>query len=195
MTLVNYPTSELGSHPTKLAPFQLTITPAVCDCSLLTWDYPLEQSLYTTVLKSVSDTLTIDHATVNEDSKSASPAIRRCYRDDIGAATPCDETTAITSVIDTTSGVFPSYFDLTVDTITVNADDNAQARDYIMVVTHSTVDTGDITFNTVVITVGVCVIEDIHLPTIPETDGVSGVVRYTIHALADTTLDLSTPGF
>jgi hypothetical protein len=95
----------------------------------------------------------------------------------------------ITSVIDTDDNAFPSYFNLDVDTITVNADSNAQSRLYTMIVVHSTVDTGDITFNTVEITLGDCVIEDILLPNDPSP------VSYTIHALNDVVLDLSTPGF
>lgn len=113
ITLDNYPTTEEGSHPTLLSDFTLTIDAAVCDCTLLTWDYPAPQELYTTVLKTVSDTLTINHATVNEDSKSASPPIRRCYRDDISAATPCDETTVITQVIEEGTGALPAAFDWT----------------------------------------------------------------------------------
>lgn len=155
----------------------------------MTWDYPAAQALSTTVLKSVSDSLTINHATVNEDSKSTTPPIRACYRTDLGPATPCDETTVITSVIDTDDNAFPSYFNLDVDTITVNADSNTQSRLYTMIVVHSTVDTGDITFNTVEITVGDCVIEDILLPNDPSP------VSYTIHALNNVVLDLSTPGF
>ena len=193
VTLVNYPTEDLGSHPTLLSPFTLTIQAATCDCSLLVWTLPDDQSLYTTVLKSVSDTLTISHAVVDETSKTTTPPIRACYRDDLGPATPCDETTAITSIVYYEStgvtAALPSILDWQVDDITVNAVSNDEARDYQLVVTHSTPDNGDIVFENVLITIGVCVIEEIHLPTNP------GAQEYYIHALSDVTINLSTPGF
>jgi hypothetical protein len=45
----NYPTSTDGSHPTLQQNFQLTVSPAVCDCSLLTWVAPAAQTATTTV--------------------------------------------------------------------------------------------------------------------------------------------------
>jgi hypothetical protein len=59
-------------------------------------------------------------ATVIPASKSASPKIRACY---IEGATPCDETTVITEIIENGS-VFPTYFLRDANVITVNADSN-----------------------------------------------------------------------
>ena len=101
VTMQNYPVAALGSHPTLLSNFQLTINAATCDCSLLNWINPAAQSLTTTVLKEVSDTITILHATVDAASKTTTPAIRACYRTDVVPNGPgCDETTAITNVVD-----------------------------------------------------------------------------------------------
>ena len=40
VTMANYPVAALGSHPTLLSNFVLTINPATCDCSLLNWINP-----------------------------------------------------------------------------------------------------------------------------------------------------------
>ena len=112
-----------NTYPNLEIPFTLIIQPATCDCTLLDWIYPTQQSIITTVLKEVSDTLTINHATVDADSKATTPAIRACYRTDLGAAPGCDETTVITSVVEESS-TLPSYFTLSGDVITINADNN-----------------------------------------------------------------------
>ena len=82
-------------YPSLTVPFTVTITPAICDCTMLTWNKPSAQTLSTTVLVEPSPTLTIVHATANAASKQAHPAIRMCYT----ASTPCSETTALTSVV------------------------------------------------------------------------------------------------
>mmetsp|Transcript_28195 Transcript_28195/g.34902 ORF Transcript_28195/g.34902 Transcript_28195/m.34902 type:complete len:84 (-) Transcript_28195:8921-9172(-) len=79
----NYPLASVNSHPKLLSNFVLTINKATCDCKLLNWIMPTAQSLTTTVLKEVSDTITIKHATVDPASKTTTPAIRACYRTDI----------------------------------------------------------------------------------------------------------------
>ena len=87
----------------------------------------------------------------------------------MGAATPCDETTVITSVIEE-GATLPSYFDLTGDTLTINADDNSQVRVYTMQVTHNTVsEPSPIVFNTVSVDLRVCVITHLDPPTTPAT--------------------------
>lgn len=151
---------------------------------------PSPQSLVTTVKKAVSDSLVIAHATVDESSKTTTPAIRACYRSDLGvAATPCDETTVITSVIEEGS-TLPTYFDLTGDTLTVNADDNSQVRVYTMQVTHNTVsEPADIVFNTVSIDLRVCVITHLDPPTSPVA------TEQLIFATTPLDIDLSSPGF
>ena len=192
VTMLNYPTASDGAHPTLLSNFDLTITPATCDCTLLDWENPAAQSISTTVLKAVPDTLTINHATVVEASKSTTPPIRACYRTDLNNATPCDETTVITSVVIEDTGILPGYMTMSGDVITVAPTTNSQADTYTMLVTHSTVDEGDISFNTVTLEVGVCVITHIDIPSDP-TDPTP--IEYTIHALNNINIDLSSPGF
>lgn len=45
-----------------------------------------------------------------------------------------------------------------------------------MQVTHSTVDNGDLTYATVTINIGICVITDISLPNIPTTSDLSYII-------------------
>ena len=149
VTMLNYPTDADGAHPTLLSNFNLEISPATCDCSLLDWIYPAAQTLTTSVLKAVPETLTIDHATVDATSKDTTPAIRACYRTDLGTPPGCDETTAITDVRIESTNILPGYMTLSGSDLTVEPTDNSQASTYVMLVTHSTVSDGDIQFNTV----------------------------------------------
>ena len=103
--MTNYPTSASASHPTLLSSFTLTITPATCDCKLLNWINPVAQTLTTTVLKAVSDSILIKKATVDPASKTTTPAIRACYRTDLGPALDCDERTNIVSVVEDSNGI------------------------------------------------------------------------------------------
>ena len=84
------------AYPVFELDFDLVIQPATCDCKLLDWIYPSSQSIITTVKKEVPDTLTINHAVVDETTKDTTPAIRACYREDLGTPPGCDETTVIT---------------------------------------------------------------------------------------------------
>lgn len=58
-----------------------------------------------------------------------------------------------------------------------------------MVITHSTVDEGDLVITTVEIVIDACVITDIDPPSQPTT------TEYLVFALSDLVIDLSTPGF
>ena len=109
------------SYPTQTVLFTLSITPPACDCSLLTWQAPDPQTLTTTVLKAQSDSLTINHHTVVHASKNATPAIRACYRIDLGNPPSCDEKTTITSVVDHDTGSLPANFVRNTNVLTVNA--------------------------------------------------------------------------
>ena len=176
-------------YPTLVIDFDLIINPATCDCKLLNWIYPGIQSLITTVLKEESQYIDINHATVDPDSKDTTPAIRACYRTDLGAAPGCDETTAITSVVEEGS-TLPSYFALVGDRLTINADNNDQVRVYTLLVTHSTTFEDDpISFNTVSVNLRVCVITDIDPPTTPTS------TTQLIFAENPLVIDLSSPGF
>jgi len=155
------------AYPVLEIDFDLVIQPATCDCKLLNWIYPGAQSIITTVKKEVPDTLTINHAVVDETSKDTTPAIRACYRTDLGAAPGCDEATAITQVIEE-GDVLPTYFSMSGDVLTIDATDNSQVRVYTMEVTHSTeFEDAPIVFNTVTVDLRVCVITRIDPPTAP----------------------------
>lgn len=159
-------------YPTLTKDFTVTILTPVCQCSLLEWQMPNSEAFSTTVKKIPSDEFTIAKSTVVEDSKSASPKIRACY---IDGGPSCVETTTISSMVE--NGLtFPTYFSRSADVVTVNSDDNAQARSYVMSVTHTTPDNGDITYATVTISVGWCVITHISTPDIPDTSDSSYII-------------------
>ena len=97
---------------------------------------PAAQAFTTTVKKIPSDTFTVNLATVNEASKSASPKIRACY---VTGATPCSETTAVTNVVEYNASVaasamtMPSFMSRSGSVLTVAATDNsAHAKGYTM---------------------------------------------------------------
>jgi hypothetical protein len=152
-------------YPDLAVNFVVEILTPVCDCTLLDWDLPSAQNFPTTVLKIPSDEFTIDMATVNEVSKSASPKIRACYVD---GGPSCDETTVMTDVIEV-GDIFPTQFyrQAFTNVIQINAADNTQAREYTLQVTHNTVDEGDLTYQTVTVVIGLCVITHIDPPTAP----------------------------
>lgn len=97
-TFTDYPLTEDPNFPKSETTFGLEITQAVCDCSLITWDQPDLLYLTTELMKDPADTLTFVKATANEDSKSASPAIRACYRNNAS----CSEDSTLTIVDDAT---------------------------------------------------------------------------------------------
>ena len=137
---------------------------------------PVPQSLTTTVLKAVSDSLTIVHATVDPASKTTTPAIRACYRTDLGAAPGCDEATSITTVVVSTTNILPGFLVVSGDVVTVQATSNTQSATYLMKVTHDTTfEDADIEFTSVTIKINDCVITHIDPPTNP------GAQTYTIH--------------
>lgn len=72
--------------------------------------------------------------------------------------------------------VFPTYFTRSGNVVTINADDNNQAKTYTMKVIHSTPDNGDITYNSVTISIGWCVITGIDPPTAPTASEAAYIV-------------------
>lgn len=110
-----------AAYPTLTVPFTVTITPAICDCTMLTWDVPSPQSLSTTVLVEPSPTLTIVHAKANANSKTVHPAIRKCYE---AGQTPCSETTALTSVVEDGQAALPVFITRATDVMTIAATTN-----------------------------------------------------------------------
>jgi hypothetical protein len=153
-----------SAYPTLEVTFRVTITPAICDCTMLTWDAPAPQSLSTTVLVEPSPTLTIVHATANAASKTLHPAIRKCYE---SGQTPCSETTALTSVIQEGQAGLPVFITQQVNILTIAATINSQAGTYKIAVVMSTPNSGNVSWNTITITMGICVIASIDTPTNP----------------------------
>ena len=152
--------------------FTVVILTPVCDCTLLEWTAPVPETFSTTVKKIPSDVFTISKSTVTEVSKDASPKIRACY---IDGGPSCSESTVITTMVENGS-TFPTYMSRAGDDVTVNSDDNDQARTYVMDVTHSTINNGNLQYATVTINIGWCVITDIAAPDAPEVSATSYII-------------------
>lgn len=175
-----------ATYPKLTKTFNLIVTDAVCDCTLLTWNMPAAQSVSTTVKRANIATLTIVHATVNAASKTTVPAIRRCYQ---AGQTPCSETTAIVSVVDNATGSIPAFMSLAGSVLTVNPDNNNQSKTYTMKTTMSTPNNGNQNWITVTVTVADCVITDLIAAVAPTNKS------YTIFATSSLVMNLTTPGF
>lgn len=80
ITFVNYPLTTDGTFPKAETNLYLFISQASCNCRLITWDNPAPLLLTTGLMTTPPDTLSFVKATANEASKTASPAIRACYR-------------------------------------------------------------------------------------------------------------------
>ena len=159
------------------------------------------------MLKAQSDYLDILHATIDPTSKDTTPAIRACYRTDLGPAPGCDETTEITQVVVKSTGTLPSFMTLATDRLTIAATSNGQTDTYVMEVTHNMAYSATlIVYDTVTITINVCLLTHVDPPdtiskivagvttTITPIDNTVNI-EYSIHALNDIILDLSSPGF
>jgi len=175
-----------AAYPTKTLLFNFIVQDAICDCTLLSWIMPNAQSVSTTVKRANIATLTIVHATVDPNSKTTVPAIRRCYQ--VGQ-TPCSEITAIVSVVDNATTSLPAFMSLAGSVLTVNPNNNSQSKTYTMLTTMSTPNNGNKTWLTITVVVADCVITDLVAATAPTNKS------YTIHALSNLVMDLTTPGF
>jgi hypothetical protein len=141
--------------------------------------------------------MTLLHPVVDETSKNASAAIRSCYRSEVTAHyAPCDETTTVVDVVDNATGLKPAWLTWdsvnTPDLLTIEPTDNAEAAIYTIKVDIGLVDNVPLEYTTVEITVEVCLLTHFDIPVDPTNPT---PVTYTVHALSDLSLDLTTPGF
>ena len=180
-----------NTYPTLVVNFYLVIQPADCDCTLLNWVMPQPQSLITTVKKEVSDTLTILRPTVDPNSRNTTPMIRSCYRTKAPAGNGCDETTAISKVIEK-GATLPSFITRATNVLTVNSQSNNDVKVYTMEVTIQTqFELQPIVFDTVSIDLRVCVITNLDAPPAPTGND----IIQNIFATSAKTIDLSNQGF
>ena len=128
VTFTDYPLLTDGTYPKSEKEFTLLIEPAPCDCSLITWDNPETLTMATGLYFDPVDSIALSKSVANEDSKSASPAIRACYRD--GGTCNLESTIevvdAATAVLD---AAFMSMADLT---LTVEPTISSQIGPYQM---------------------------------------------------------------
>lgn len=79
VTFANYALTTDPTYPKTDSTFTVRILSPNCDCTQLTWDTPTKQTLTSAVDVPPLAPLTINLASVNELSKTASPTIRACY--------------------------------------------------------------------------------------------------------------------
>lgn len=163
-------------------PFNVVVVTPACECNRVGWTAPDMQTLTTTVKKIPADTLTIAHGTVDPDSLLTTPQIRSCQG-------TCSTTTSISDIVETSTGVIPSFMTLDNGVLTVDAQNNSLIKTYEMTVTMTTPDSGDQTFESVTVVLNLCVITHLDPPTQPSD------THYLIFATSPLSIDLSSPGF
>ena len=151
------------NNPGYTETLDITVRAATCDCSLLLWDNPVSASEISVGLEQVTtNTVTIQEATVNEDSKTTTPAIRRCYLD-----SPCDETYT-TTLVDADTGVLPDFMDYTGTTLTITPTIASHINVWNLQLTQTVASGTNPEFVTAIVTV-TCTIVSIADPTPPST--------------------------
>lgn len=175
---MDYPLADNADYPVVSTNFRLTIQQATCDCGLITWDNPELLTLSTGLMTSPPDTITFVKATANEDSKSASPAIRACYRN--GGQCPTSSTIAI--VDDDTETLDSAFMTMTGNTLTVEPTVSSQIKSYNMRVTQTTAITDPFSWIGAVVTV-TCTITSFNVPDLPTEETYlinSGILDITL---------------
>ena len=158
-------------NPVKRMSLPVTITDATCDCDLLTWDNP---TIVTDAVEVALGPLTVNMptATQNENSKTLTPEIRKCFAN--SGTCGFTSTYAVTHV---DSGTLPDFIVQTGTTneLTVTPTTSAhmstsgwtlQVTQTITYSSHGT--TVDVIFDGVTITVG-CTITGVPNPSPPTT--------------------------
>lgn len=182
VTFADYPLADNSNYPKADTNFLLYIKQATCDCSLITWDNPEQLLLTTGLMFDPADTLTFVKSTANEASKSASPAIRACYRN--GGSCPTSSTIAV--VDDATGTLDAAFMSMTGNTLKVQPTVSSQIGTYNMRVTQTTSIRDPFSWIAGIVTV-TCTITEIHVPDAPT------VTEYLINS-GDLVLTL-TPNF
>jgi len=112
----------------------------------------------------------LNHPTVDAVSKTASAAIKSCYRVAVPSYAPCVETTTVSAVVEqgTTLPAFVAWDSVnTPSVIDINPTDNTQSRAYTVSVSYTIIDNTPITYSVVDFTVSDCIITHFNLPTNP----------------------------
>lgn len=165
-------------NPVKRMSLPVTITAATCNCDLLTWDNP---TIVTSSVEVALGPITVNmpSATQNENSKTLTPEIRKCFAN--SGSCPFTSTYAVTHVA---TGSLPDFIVQTGTTneltITPTTSAHMSVSGWTLQVTQTvsytnfgTTDT--ITFDGVTITVG-CTITGVPNPS-PPTEGLT----YTLY--------------
>ena len=148
--------------------FAVKIVFAPCDCGLLTWDLPASMPATLLVGVSATDTLAIEEATPNEESKTLTPAIRKCYQSSSQEAASCDHTYT-NALVDSTLAVLPSFMTYAGTDLTVSPTVAADIGVYNLELTMTTASGEDQTYIAAIITVD-CTVTAIDDPAAPTTD-------------------------
>jgi hypothetical protein len=133
---------------------------------LLLWDLPAAKNTGTVNLTEVpsTGTVVITPAAVNANSKTTTPAIRRCYQ---AGQTPCSESFTLTPV-EKGKGVLPKFvtFNSSTKTLTVAPVDYTDIGVWTLTVTQTVLSGTSPVWDQVTITVG-CTITRIDNPASP----------------------------
>ena len=75
----NYPTSDDAQHPTRTYTFDITVVAAVCDCTLVTWDAPVDiPRVVNAMVVTTPATQELDEAGPLESSLTDTSGARAC---------------------------------------------------------------------------------------------------------------------
>ena len=157
----------------KWTPVNIYVEDATCDCSLLEWDTQptIIQTVDVDVAEAAAVTISITPATPNEDSKSASQAIAKCYAD----SESCDETSTFSLLLSDSNTVDTAGF-ITVSgdstEITVQPIAPEHIGTWTIVAMQDTMSGGNPEFDAITITVG-CTITSFDAQAPPDTQVVN----------------------
>lgn len=134
VTFTDYPLTSNSAYPFAETIFLVSITEATCDCTLITWDEPAQILLSTGLMTSPADTVTFLAQTPNEVSKTASPAVRACYRN--GGDICANSLVSTVAIADDATSTLDSAFMTVADVVlTVTPTLSSQIGTYNMRVT------------------------------------------------------------
>ena len=141
----------------------VTVTAATCDCNLLTWDLPgAAETITVGVSITTSNTVTVPKATVNEASKTATPAIRVC-----ATTTPC-VLTYTESLINVSESALPSFMTYDDTTLTILPTTAAHLGVRTLQLTQTVSSGTNPVFDAVVVTID-CTLTSVDDPSNPST--------------------------
>ena len=172
--MVNYPLATDAAYPKADTYLTLTINPATCDCSLITWDNPTLQTKTTGLMITPVLVVALQLAVANEASKSATPAIRACYKN--GGTCPLACTFTVQDKATGTLDGSNSFMVLSGNNLTITPTVSSQIGTKTLTITQIPTIRSPFTYDHVALTV-TCTIIRMDVPTVPNIS----LTRYTVN--------------